>query len=206
MNMFFSMLISLLLIAGTAFGHGTTATTADIALDYKLGQNLPADMVFLDENGRRVNLRETIDRPTIIAPVYLSCMHECPMLLTGLAGVLGKLELVKPGKDFKVITLSFDDKDTPAIALDKKRNYLKAVGRAFPAEALDVPDRRRRQRSKNSPTPSASSSSGTANTIFPIPSRSWSWRRAARSSATWKESAFCPLRSPWRLPRPPKAE
>lgn len=134
MNMFFSMLISLLLIAGTAFGHGTTATTADIALDYKLGQNLPADMVFLDENGRRVNLRETIDRPTIIAPVYLSCMHECPMLLTGLAGALGKLELVKPGKDFKVITLSFDDKDTPAIALDKKRNYLKAVGRAFPAE------------------------------------------------------------------------
>ena len=61
-------------------------------------------------------------------------MHECPMLLNGLAEALGKLELVKPGRDFKVITLSFDDKDTPAIALDKKRNYVKAIGKPFPTE------------------------------------------------------------------------
>jgi protein SCO1/2 len=134
MNTFFSIMIAALLVAGNAFGHESTATTADIALDYKLGKNLPADTVFLDENGGRVNLRDAIDRPTIIAPVYLSCMHECPMLLNGLAEVLGKLELVRPGKDFKVTTLSFDDKDTPAIALDKKRNYLKAIGKPFPAE------------------------------------------------------------------------
>jgi protein SCO1/2 len=42
--------------------------------------------------------------------------------------------MVKPGRDFKVITLSFDDRDTPAIASDKKRNYLKAIGKPFPAE------------------------------------------------------------------------
>jgi protein SCO1 len=134
MGKFFAMMIAALLVAGTAFGHESTATTADIALDYKLGQYVPADAMFRDENGNQVNLRTMIDRPTIIAPVYLSCMHECPMLLTGLAGVLGKLELVKPGRDFKVVTLSFDDKDTPALALDKKRNYLKAVGRPFPAQ------------------------------------------------------------------------
>jgi len=134
MKTFFSITMAVLLIAGTAFGHESTATTADIALDYKLGQNLPAEAVFRDENGRRVNLRDSIDKPTIIAPVYLGCMHVCPLLLNGLAEVLGKLEMVKPGRDFKVVTLSFDDRDTPAIALDKKRNYLKAIGKPFPAQ------------------------------------------------------------------------
>lgn len=134
MSTFFSLTLAALLVAGSAFGHESPATSADIALEYKLGQNLPAHAVFLDEKGSRVNLRDAIDRPTIIAPVYLGCMHVCPMLLNGLAEVLGKLDMVKPGRDFKVITLSFDDKDTPSIALDKKRNYLKAIGRPFPAK------------------------------------------------------------------------
>jgi len=128
-------LLTLLLMAVTSSGHESTATRADIALEEKLGQYLPADAVFFDEHGNRVDLKDLIDKPAIIAPVYLSCMHECPMLLTGLAQVLGKLELVKPGKDFRVITLSFDEHDKPALALDKKRNYIKAVGKPFPAEA-----------------------------------------------------------------------
>jgi len=127
--------LTLLLVTVPSFGHETTATKADIALEEKLGQYLPADAVFVDEHGNRISLKEAIVKPTIIAPVYLGCMHECPLLLTGLAQVLGKLELVKPGKDFQVITLSFDEHDTPALALDKKRNYIKAVGRPFPAES-----------------------------------------------------------------------
>jgi protein SCO1 len=115
-------------------GHESTAARADIALEERLGQYLPADALFVDETGSRVNLRSKIDRPTIIAPVYLGCTHVCPMLLTGLAQVLGKLEMVQPGRDFKVITLSFDDKDTAAIARDKKPNYVKAVGRPFPGK------------------------------------------------------------------------
>jgi protein SCO1/2 len=129
------LLLSFSLAANTALGHETAATKADIALDEKLGQYLPADAVFTDENGKRVNLKDLADKPTIIAPVYLGCMHTCPMLLTGLAEALGKLELVKPGKDFQVITLSFDDKDTPAIARDKKQNYIKAIGKPFPADS-----------------------------------------------------------------------
>jgi protein SCO1/2 len=129
------LLLTLLLVAVPSSGHETTATKADIALEEKLGQYLPADAVFVDEHGKRISLKEAIVKPAIIAPVYLGCTHECPLLLTSLAQVLGKLELVKPGRDFQVITLSFDEHDTPAIALDKKRNYLKAVGRPFPAES-----------------------------------------------------------------------
>jgi protein SCO1/2 len=128
-------LLTSMLLANVAFCHETTVTKADIALDEKLGKYVSADSVFTDEDGKKIDLKAHIDKPTIIAPVYLGCMHECPMLLTGLAQVLGKLELVKPGKDFQVITLSFDDKDTPKIAAEKKINYLKAIGKPFPAES-----------------------------------------------------------------------
>jgi protein SCO1/2 len=128
-------LILISLTATAAFGHGTGASKADIALDEKLGQYVPADAVFTDDTGKEVHLKELIDKPTIIAPVYLGCMHECPMLLNGLAQALGSMELVKPGKDYNVIALSFDDKDTPAIARDKKVNYIKAIGKPFPADA-----------------------------------------------------------------------
>ena len=129
------LLLALASTASTAFGHESTASKADIVLNEKLGQYIPADAAFVDENGKHINLKSIIDKPTIIAPVYLGCMHECPMLLSGLAQVLGKLDMEKPGKDFQVITLSFDEKDTPAIAHDKKRNYVTAVGRPFPDDA-----------------------------------------------------------------------
>lgn len=128
-------LLTSMLLANVAFGHATVATKADIALDEKLGEYVPSDSMFTDERGKKIDLKTYIDKPTIIAPVYLSCMHECPMLLTGLAQVLGKLELLKPGKDFQVITLSFDDKDTPKIAAEKKINYLKAIGKPFPGDS-----------------------------------------------------------------------
>jgi protein SCO1/2 len=119
----------------TAFGHGTGAVKADLALEEKLGQYLPADALFTDENGKTASLKDLIEKPAIIAPVYLGCVHECPMLLSGLARVLGKIELDHPGKDYQVVTLSFDEDDTPAIARDKKINYIKAVGKPFPEDA-----------------------------------------------------------------------
>ncbi len=128
----FFFAIPLLLLPHTSPAHETTADRADIGVDEKLGQFIPPDAAFLDENGRPVNLRSLADKPTIIAPVYLGCMHVCPMLLNGLADVLGKMELLKPGRDFQVVTLSFDSNDTPAVARDKKRNYSKAIGKPFP--------------------------------------------------------------------------
>ena len=135
MNKIVLLLLTLLLLPIPSVGHETTATKADIALEEKLGQYIPNDAVFIDENNKRVSLKESFTKPTIIAPVYLGCTHECPLLLTGLAQALGRLDMIRPGKDFTVITLSFDDKDTPRIAHDKKRNYIKAVGRHFPEDA-----------------------------------------------------------------------
>ena len=125
----------LILVLVTAFpvaAHETTVAKADIVLDEKLGAVIPGDISLRDENGKPVNLKAFIDKPTIIAPVYLHCAHECPLLLTGLAGALGKLDLVQPGRDYRVITLSFDEREGPAIAREKKPNYIAAVRRPFP--------------------------------------------------------------------------
>jgi protein SCO1/2 len=127
------ILLFLLLSASASSGH-EMKTSADISVDEHLGAVIPADITMRDENGKAVNLRSMIDKPTIVAPVYLHCMHVCPTLLNGLAEVLGQMEIMKPGRDFQVVTLSFDDRDTPAFAREKKPNYIKAVGKPFPAQ------------------------------------------------------------------------
>ncbi len=129
------ILLLLLLLPHSGLCHESTAARADIGIDEKLGQHIPTDAAFVDENNDSVNLKNMIDKPTIIAPVYFSCMHECPMLLNGVADVLGKIANMKPGKDFQVIALSFDDKDSPVIAREKKKNYIKAIGQPFPENA-----------------------------------------------------------------------
>ncbi len=135
MRRLYFLLPLFLLLPHLGLCHESEVTRADIGIDEKLGQYIPANLVFADENGNSVNLRNMIDKPTIIAPVYFSCTHECPLLLSGLADVLGKMELAKPGRDFQVIALSFDDKDTPAVAYGKKKNYIKAINNPFPQNA-----------------------------------------------------------------------
>lgn len=127
-----SLLIVISLAVSPALAHETTAAKANVALEEKLGAVIPGDILLRDENGKPVNLKSFIDRPVIIAPVYLHCSHTCPLLLTGLAGALGKLELVQPGRDYRVITLSFDDTEGPEIAREKKPNYITAVRKPFP--------------------------------------------------------------------------
>lgn len=135
MNRALIVFFTFALSAQTAFSHEAAVTKADIALEEKEGGSLPADAVFTDENGRTMNLRDTITKPTIIAPIYLRCTHDCPLLLTELAKTLGKLEWVKPGEDFNVIALSFDETDTPRSAFEKKKNYIAAIGGPFPETA-----------------------------------------------------------------------
>ena len=129
------LLVLVLLSSTPSSGHETAVTSADIAVDERLGNVIPGDISLRREDGKTVNLRALVDRPTIIAPVYFHCQHVCPTLLMGLATTLGKLEVIAPGKDFHVMALSFDDRDTPAIAREKKPNYLTAIKGPFPADA-----------------------------------------------------------------------
>ena len=122
-----------LLICKSVFAYAEK-TSDNIGIDEKLGQSIPLDLTFRDEKGTDVKLRNLVDKPTVLTLVYYHCSHICPQMLLGLAEVLSKLELV-PGRDYKVVTLSFDDMDTPATAGDLKRNYVKAINKPFPEDS-----------------------------------------------------------------------
>ena len=94
----------------------------------KLDQYIQQNIVFTDENFKEVNIKDAIDKPTIVAMVYYECPGICTPLLNGLADVMKKSDLVL-GKDYQVFTISFSATETPVLAQRKKKTYAKIVGK-----------------------------------------------------------------------------
>ncbi len=110
-----------------------TAESSALGIDEKLGDTVPLDLAFIDEAGEPVTLGELIDRPTILSLVYYTCPNVCPRILGSVAQLLRRLS-PDPGAPYSVVTLSFDETDTPAVARQRKKNFLKAIGKPFPEE------------------------------------------------------------------------
>ena len=104
---------------------------ADIGVDEHLGAKIPLDIAFRDEAGRVVRLGDLVTVPTIILPVYYSCTNVCNFLQGGLASALPGVKRT-PGTEYRVISVSFDETETPALAARYKRMYLTAMGVPFP--------------------------------------------------------------------------
>ena len=109
-------------------------TDAAVGIDEKLGSLIALDLPLRDEWNQPITLRSLIDKPTILTLNYFRCANICTPQLNGLVAALNQLQ-VEPGKAFQVITVSFDDRDTPDIAAQKRLNYLHSLTRPFPAEA-----------------------------------------------------------------------
>ncbi len=109
-------------------------TPQEVGIDEKLGATLPLDLAFKGEDGQPVTLRQLIDKPTILTLNYFRCAGICTPQLNGVVEVLNRTEAV-PGKDFQVITVSFDERDTPEMAAQKRTNYLGELTRPFPPAA-----------------------------------------------------------------------
>src|SRR4030042_2666681 len=97
-----------------------------IGIDEKLGQTVPLDLTFNDENGNGVSLKQMIHTPIILALVYYGCPNVCSLLLQNLAEVLNKLP-AEAGKEYVALALSFDETEQPNLALEKKKIYLKMI-------------------------------------------------------------------------------
>jgi protein SCO1/2 len=122
-----------ILTAGAAQGH-QDSVTENPGIAEKTGQYAPLDLIFLNENGKPVKLSSIVTKPTILVLAYFTCDSICPQILGGLATAIGNIKLT-PGKDYKLLTISFDEDDTPLIAKDQQFNYLKATGMLFPPDA-----------------------------------------------------------------------
>jgi len=87
-----------------------------------LGTKIPLDLKFINDKFETVTLRQIINKPTILSFVYFDCPGLCSPLLEGLGDVIQKSDF-KLGKDYQVITVSFNYRDTPEKAKAKKKRF-----------------------------------------------------------------------------------
>ena len=96
----------------------------DVTFKQRLGETVPLDAMFKDETGRTVALGDYFgQRPVVLAFVYYSCPMLCTQVMNGISSALTALPF-RIGEDFDVVLVSFDPKDTPAIAAEKKQKHL----------------------------------------------------------------------------------
>lgn len=112
---------------------GKQEAAPSVALDERLGAKVPLDLTFRDETGTPVRLGDLVTGPTIILPVYYGCTNVCNYLQNGLARVLPKLK-AKPATEYRVISVSFDETETPELAARARKMHLTSIGVPFPAD------------------------------------------------------------------------
>ena len=105
------------------------ALMQEIGLDQKLNDQLPLGLTFRDEQGRAVTLGDYFGRrPVILTLVYYECPMLCTQVLNGLTSALSVMNFTV-GKDFDIVTVSFDPGETPELARAKKAAYLERYKR-----------------------------------------------------------------------------
>jgi protein SCO1 len=110
--------------------NGLPKALEKVGIDQKLNAQVPLDLPFRDENGNEVKLGQYFSKgkPVILTLVYYECPMLCSQVLTGLLGGM-KAMTFSAGKEFEVVTISFDAKEKPDLARKKKETYLKSYGR-----------------------------------------------------------------------------
>jgi protein SCO1/2 len=102
----------------------------NVAIAQHLNAQLPLDVMLRDETGKVVRLGDYFHhgRPVLVNFVYYNCPMLCPMVLEGMTSTLTELKF-DVGKEYDVVTISIDPRDTPEQAAEKKEKYVKRYGR-----------------------------------------------------------------------------
>jgi protein SCO1/2 len=100
------------------------------------GAQLPLATDFIDENGREAALGAYFSKsPVVIVLEYLRCTSLCGVTLRSIVGALADLPLVS-GRDYQLVAISIDPRDTPADAATAREKYAAVLGRADAAAGL----------------------------------------------------------------------
>jgi protein SCO1/2 len=119
---------------GGYISPGTPSTSvpdllAKVGIDQKLDAQVPLDLTFTDERGRAVRLGDYFGRrPVVLALVYYECPMLCTQVLNGAVAAFKTMNFTA-GNEFDVVTISFDPRETPAMAAQKKVTYINKYGR-----------------------------------------------------------------------------
>jgi len=105
-----------------------------VGIEQRLDEPIPAGLSFRDETGKPVRLGDYFGkRPLILNLVYYQCPMLCGEVLSGLTSAMGLVNF-NLGKDFDVITVSIDPRETPEMAAAKKATFLQRYHRAGAAQ------------------------------------------------------------------------
>jgi protein SCO1/2 len=100
------------------------AALQNVGFEPPLNGQMPLDLRFRDETARDVSLREFFgQKPVVLAFVYYNCPMLCDQVQMGVVGTLRMLSF-NPGRDYEVLFVSFDSRDTPEVAAEKKKTAL----------------------------------------------------------------------------------
>lgn len=112
----------------------TPAILKKVGIAQNLGAQIPPDLEFRDESGKTVRLGDFFGKkPVVLSLVYFDCPALCTEVLNGELRSLRTISL-DLGKDFEAVTVSFEPKDTPALAKAKRDVYLGQYNRPGSAE------------------------------------------------------------------------
>ena len=101
-----------------------------VGIDRQLGRSIPQDLEFRNASGESVRLSQYFDgqTPVILNLVYHNCPMLCGLMLDGFTKTLEPLEWT-PGDEYRVLTVSFNHREGPEIAAEKKSTYVRRLGR-----------------------------------------------------------------------------
>lgn len=103
---------------------GLPTALRDVRIEQKLNQQLPLDLVFRDEGGQEVKLGKYFgQKPVVLSLVYYDCPMLCTQILNGMVTSFRVLPF-QIGKEFDVVTISFDPREKHDLAAEKKKIYV----------------------------------------------------------------------------------
>ena len=119
--------LSTLLSFGTILAAASISAAqgpTEVGIEERLGAILPLEsFTFADEEGKPIVLKELFDRPVILTLVYFRCPSICTPLLQELSRNVNNSDLT-PGRDYRMVTISFDPTEKSDLAKLKKKNFL----------------------------------------------------------------------------------
>jgi len=110
-----------------------------VSVEQKVGAELPLDLTFRDETGAMVRIGDYFrgELPVLVTMNYSACPQLCSVQLDTLADALREVDLT-PGKDFTVLTVSIDPRETVEAAARTQAKYVERLMRPEAAAGWHV--------------------------------------------------------------------
>ena len=134
MKKIFQILLLLVLASYASFPENDDKI--EVGIDEQLGSNIPLDVHFTDADGNDIVLGDLFKdtKAVVLSFVYYRCPGICSPLLFEIADVANKSDL-DIGYDYRIVTISMDDRETPKIAAEKRKGFLEGFDKKLPEHA-----------------------------------------------------------------------